>query len=669
MKKIVTLLFTVFVFVAYSQEYNKTKKTKTKIITDYSDLEKLKSFNTRNFKKVQSRSATKTDTFVFSYFNYAANKSETSQNIDFNYTISSGGQNFPRSLELSNFIGDSTLGYFTEITVSFDTLVWNGIVTSQGQNIYIDGGIRYDSSSVFIDSLYLPLTALFCDTNKLNGDSIVISIHEILNDTAGTELKRFSHKNKIELMKFYNEGRYYTHRQPVSLQLGFGQRFAIKVRFYTDDPFDNYYALNYGYLDSCKNVTIDGQNFLSPAHSPFFPGLTSGKNIGRTTQNGPITERFTANNFAFNIPSIPSNCRFVNEQEINLSVRAFVTSKLSAVIAPAVEDFKKVVYCKDEKMSLIGRVVGGLPPYTYKWNTSNGTLAPDTGIIVELTTATTSSNITLEVTDANNDKTIVNYTVLVSNPTVNITSSKTSISSCVDSVILTASGSGSFEWSNGVSGTNRVIVKDAGSYSVALTNSFGCKAEASRNISGYISNTVDFTYNPSSNICPDVNVSFTPKLLRKSNWNYTWLKDGTDLSSDELVTEKFDNTSTSNKTYKVKLTIDSSVCKYSVEKNVVILPKSNSKCTSSISNKDVADLISVYPNPAPNGEFTLSNATGEAVKLNVVDLLGKVVYTKDLGRSNEYQVAIPNVKSGIYFVEVISNKGTFTQKLNVNANK
>jgi hypothetical protein len=179
-------------------------------------------------------------------------------------------------------------------------------------------------------------------------------------------------------------------------------------------------------------------------------------------------------------------------------------------------------------------------------------------------------------------------------------------------------------------------------------------------------NQLSFDIDPAEP-CQNKEVVFTNTSSESDKWKYLW-KNGTSTFSTLYEPANYKFPTAGNN---VRVTLESTLgaCFVKLEKTVKVIPSTDAKCKSSISNKDLSTMISVYPNPAPNGEFTLSNSTGEAVKLNVVDLLGKVVYTKDLGRSNEYQVAIPNVKSGIYFVEVISNKGTFTQKLNVSANK
>ena len=256
------------------------------------------------------------------------------------------------------------------------------------------------------------------------------------------------------------------------------------------------------------------------------------------------------------------------------------------------------------------------------------------------------------------------------------------LTSCVDtnkSIVVQVTGPTSigttnlqraYTWSSGQTTTTSTLTKvKQGEYTVTVSNGL-CNATATTEVklaNNVALNQLSFDIDPVEP-CQNKEVIFSNTSSEgEGKWKYLW-KNGTSIFSTNYEPANYKFPTAGNN---VRVTLESTfgACFVKLEKTVKVISSTDPKCKSSISNKDLSTLISVYPNPAPNGEFTLSNSTGEAVKLNVVDLLGKVVYTKDLGRSNEYQVAIPNVKSGVYFVEVISNRGTFTQKLNVSTNK
>lgn len=84
-------------------------------------------------------------------------------------------------------------------------------------------------------------------------------------------------------------------------------------------------------------------------------------------------------------------------------------------------------------------------------------------------------------------------------------------------------------------------------------------------------------------------------------------------------------------------------------------------------NQKNNDLISLSPNPT-NGNFVVSFTSAKNQKINVklVDVLGHIVYSKDLqvtSGNNPIEMSIPNLKSGIYFFELLSENGKQTEKL------
>ena len=74
--------------------------------------------------------------------------------------------------------------------------------------------------------------------------------------------------------------------------------------------------------------------------------------------------------------------------------------------------------------------------------------------------------------------------------------------------------------------------------------------------------------------------------------------------------------------------------------------------------------IVVYPNPA-NEKITVKSFENELSQVSITDILGK---EQLLIQINEMQteININGLTAGIYFVKVIQNKKSFTQKLIIN---
>ncbi|MDR2408443.1 MAG: T9SS type A sorting domain-containing protein, partial [Bacteroidales bacterium] len=86
-------------------------------------------------------------------------------------------------------------------------------------------------------------------------------------------------------------------------------------------------------------------------------------------------------------------------------------------------------------------------------------------------------------------------------------------------------------------------------------------------------------------------------------------------------------------------------------------------------NKYVNNTLKVYPNPA-NTHFTIDYAltsSKDQVQLKVVDITGKIVYTKNLGVKNignhSERLDCSNLSSGFYFVNMLIGQHNKTAKI------
>ncbi len=71
--------------------------------------------------------------------------------------------------------------------------------------------------------------------------------------------------------------------------------------------------------------------------------------------------------------------------------------------------------------------------------------------------------------------------------------------------------------------------------------------------------------------------------------------------------------------------------------------------------------FSTYPNPVTNGEFFINSASNADKNVQIYDMLGKQVYTKNITANEKVDVA--NLNTGIYILKVVEEGKTATRKL------
>jgi len=76
--------------------------------------------------------------------------------------------------------------------------------------------------------------------------------------------------------------------------------------------------------------------------------------------------------------------------------------------------------------------------------------------------------------------------------------------------------------------------------------------------------------------------------------------------------------------------------------------------------------MQLSPNPN-NGNFIVSftGTKNQKGSIRLLDMLGRIVYTKELMLSsgiNPIEISVPNLKKGIYFFELQTEKGKQTEK-------
>jgi hypothetical protein len=75
--------------------------------------------------------------------------------------------------------------------------------------------------------------------------------------------------------------------------------------------------------------------------------------------------------------------------------------------------------------------------------------------------------------------------------------------------------------------------------------------------------------------------------------------------------------------------------------------------------------VSIFPNPSNNGIFNVTISFSSASQIMVSDLAGSMVYEGSTTQTNS-QLDLSHLSNGVYFVQIVSNERTFSQKIVIN---
>jgi len=72
-------------------------------------------------------------------------------------------------------------------------------------------------------------------------------------------------------------------------------------------------------------------------------------------------------------------------------------------------------------------------------------------------------------------------------------------------------------------------------------------------------------------------------------------------------------------------------------------------------------VVNIYPNPATD-ILNVRLTNGEAKQINILNTLGKIVYSTNVTTIGATQLPIKNLSAGTYFVEIVSNENRVVEK-------
>ncbi len=153
------------------------------------------------------------------------------------------------------------------------------------------------------------------------------------------------------------------------------------------------------------------------------------------------------------------------------------TTSFSIYPSPQLQIMADTGICMGDTVGITASVIGGIPPYTYQWNTQSS--LSDSTIMEPTVFPTNTTTYQLIVTDANNCIATDNVTIIVYNLPVADAGADTTICEGTNAYISGSQSSGpgiSFSWGPGIgSGSNQVVALSSPSYYyLTVTDMHGC---------------------------------------------------------------------------------------------------------------------------------------------------------------------------------------------------
>ena len=273
---------------------------------------------------------------------------------------------------------------------------------------------------------------------------------------------------------------------------------------------------------------------------------------------------------------------------------------------------------------------------SYLW--SNGATSPSL-------TISSTTNISVTVTTGACTSTSVPVQVTVNPlPVATITALSPTTICDGDKVLLAASAGTSWSWTNGGS-TQSILVGNAGSYQVTVTNSFGCRSTSAATVVTVEPNPiVTLSASPYLRIYPGLRTAINASVSPAGNYAYTWQLNGRTLPGE--LTSQVDSIGIKHTAGSYTLTVQNLPPK---------LPCTNTSAPIIIGDSVTARLF-VFPSPN-QGRFSVSyySAATEQFTLSVFDSKGTLVYRRPYEIASRYQLLEVDLRAaanGVYLIQL-----------------
>jgi len=367
--------------------------------------------------------------------------------------------------------------------------------------------------------------------------------------------------------------------------------------------------------------------------------VVGGNNISYSWDNGEITQdisNLSAGTYTCTITDNSNGC----------------TDQISATIIN-LSDITSTSVSTDESCTngsgAIDLTITGGTTLIYSWD--NGSTTED---LTGLSAGTYICTITNTTTNC-----VVKDTSVINNVTTGIAISTLTTTNdicgngqgAIETIASGGTGPYSYSWSNGGTTENNYNLS-AGTYTlIATDDNDGCSVSEIYTISNIIIFTA--TGVVSNETCPNCNNGSIDVTITESTpdapYTYSW--------DNGATTEGLTNIGAG--TYIVTITSNSG-CDTTLTFTVI-----NDDSTVGISENTNNDILKLYPNPTTHlVNVMYSVSTSDNFIIEVVDLQGKIIFSKNIANNNgQLQVDVSALSDGIYFINMKTNNNIKTVKL------
>ncbi len=557
-------------------------------------------------------------------------------------TMGSVGDAFIWEINTNTVCNDTfVMRYFVE---SFDTLIDAGTLTP-----YYSG-----STTITLDTIF---TLFGHENNTGLPDTIVVTV--LLNNAngypTGTVLWTEMTISDTSLTAVSPDFSWLQSGVLIStpgITLNQGETFSVKIE-YLGARADTFGVLSFYYKDAAGNCDAacgSIQPFMYPTSYYFL----------NYPQSTGLCDEFPDNQGNGLYTDCNTNSTYDFCEDYYLQNHAiFCVLQVDAVLFGSANGAATI--CPGESATLNAVALGGSGTYTYSWLPLAGLTNPFSAQTGASPATTTTYTVTID-----DGITSVTATVTVDVKWVGIDAGTDQSIACGATAdiqpSLTGTSSGAtFIWSNGV---NTFSLDDvgAGTYSVTVTNSFGCSAtdEVIISLQG-VNQTVDFN-KPVPDVCYNIQQAWTNASLETTGWTWEWnMGDGSIYFSTDV---NHTYTTTGPKTVVLTGTqVANPACVMTYTENVVVIV-----CLGVEENSALSELISIFPNPS-NGTFTLSveGLSGDAAVIEIYNVNGQIVMTETVKTTSLVQnFDLTDFSNGVYMVKITDGTEVGARRMVIN---
>ncbi len=463
---------------------------------------------------------------------------------------------------------------------------------------------------------------------------------------------------------------YFLGRENMNIQLNPGETFGFRVDFTGDTS--NRLVVYAGYHERCQDTA-----FAASAIIPNSIGYMNFRVNQTLNLSGVIRDDIVYN--------VSPPCNRFYFQNISMFAEVEVTVDNFGVVAvPSVTEA-----CPGSQVELQANYFGSSEA-TFEWRSRTGTLSSTNDEEVTLTLPNTNQNdtITLIGTDSTglvkDTSTIIirNNGIGISFPNSPFNINCGALGTAVSSVSGNTAAPRVYEWDIDLDPQIDTVTSSGnmgrllpGNYSVTVTNARGCKSSASFVVqyNNGVTNNVNFVLpdvipGGAAQVCVNAPNVYTNTSTNTIDWEATWTFGDQNGSFDNNIDAFFAYTSTG--TYTVRLSMDSAGCKFNgPERNVQVLPATNSACINSINEISFEQSVELMPNPN-NGFVNIAVSNIEkGVSIRVFNILGSEVKRfADATATGAFSKSFDftDLSKGAYIVKVQSGSKSAVKRMIVN---